>query len=229
MTLVLKSGGKHGATMPHTFTSAADFASYAATHDICLVSKDGLKKKIVRSLADAQLDKTGDFLLITTPFDSLDDDVGNLKRARNNLSSGLEQATTEAILTSPPLIAEFGELRCISGGQGAIFYDHVDKQVLRVGGLVVSSTFVIANEARQTPTLADVSDQTIRKARLELILANLSAYTTQPPDCLDAMAGCTKVVPVISGCYFSPDVEAACKAAGVRCMKTNGADYSSQI
>ena len=80
MTLVLKSGGKHGATMPHTFTSAADFASYAATHDICLVSKDGVRKKGVRSLADAQLDKTGDFLLITTPFDSLDDDVGNLKR-----------------------------------------------------------------------------------------------------------------------------------------------------
>ena len=224
---MLKSGGKRGAIMPYEFSSAADFASYAATHDICLVSKEGTKKKGVRSLADAQSGKAGDYLLLTAPFDSLDEDVSNLKRAGANLSGGLEQATTEAISTSPSLIAEFGRLHSIAGGQGVVFFDHSGKSRLEVDGLVVSSAVVIMNEAKQTPTLMDVGHQLPRKAQLEYILANPSAYTTKPPGCLEAIDGITKVVPVISGYLFRPDVEAACKAAGVRCMKTNGYDYSS--
>ena len=78
VTHKLKSGGKRGSTMPYDFTSAADFASFAATRDICLVSKDGLKKKGVRSLADAQSGDAGDYLLLTAPFDSLEEDVSNL-------------------------------------------------------------------------------------------------------------------------------------------------------
>ena len=123
MTLVLKSGGKHGAKMPHTFTSAAHFASYATTHDIALVSKDGVRKMGVHSLADAQAGIAGDYLLLTAPFDSLEEDVSNLKRARVNLSGGQEQATTKAILTSPSLLAEFGELRSIADGHGVTFFD----------------------------------------------------------------------------------------------------------
>ena len=72
VTLMLKTGGKHGVTIPCTFTSAADFASYAATHDIYIVSKHGVKKRIVLSLADAQLCEAGDYLLLKIPFDSLD-------------------------------------------------------------------------------------------------------------------------------------------------------------
>jgi hypothetical protein len=227
VTLVLKSGGKHGAKMPYTFTSAADFASYATTHDISLVSKDGARKHGVRSLADALAGTAGDYLLLTAPFDSLEEDVSNLKRAGTNMSGGQEQATTKAILTSLSLIAEFGELRPIADGQSVIFLDHSGKPRLEVDGLVVNSTVVIVNEVKQTPTLADVNEQAPRMALLELILANPSAYTTKPPDCLDAMVGITKVIPVISGYNFRPEVEAACKAAGVRCMKTNGSDYSS--
>jgi hypothetical protein len=227
VTLSLKSGGKRGATMPHTFASAADFAFYATTHDICLVSKDGVKKKGVHSLADAQSGEVGDCLLLTAPFDSLDEDVSNLKRAGSNMSGGQEQATTKAILTSPSLISEFGELRSVADGQGIIFFDHSGKPRLEVDGLVVSSAVVLVNEAKHTPTLADVSEQAPRKALLELILSNPSVYSTQPRDCLDAMVGITKVIPVISGYFFQPDVEAACRAAGVRCIKTNGFDYSS--
>ena len=36
------------------------------------------------------------------------------------------------------------------------------------------------------------------------------------------MGSIAKVVPVISDYLFRPDVEAACKAASVRCTKTNG-------
>lgn len=229
VTLTLKSGGKHGSTVPHTFTSAAHFASFAATHDIFLVSKDGAKKKGVHSLADARSGEASDYLLLTAPFDSLEDDVSNLKRAGVNVSCGLERATTKAILTSPSLIAEFGELRSIADGQGVIFFDHSGKPRLEVDGLVVNSAVVIVNEAKQTPTLADVSEQVPRKALLECILANPSEYTTKPPGCLNAMAGIAKVVPVISGYNFRPEVEAACQAAGVRSVKTNGRDYSSAI
>ena len=229
MTLVLKSGGKRGAIMPYEFSSAADFASYAATHDICLVSNIGTKKKGVRSLADAQSGKAGDCLLLMAPFDSLEEDGSNLKRAGANTSGGQEQATTMAILTSPLLIAEFGPLRSIADGQSVAFFDHSGKPRLEVDGLFVNSAVVIVNEAKHTPTLADVSEQVPRKALLELILANPSAYTTKPPDCLDALAGITKVIPVISGFFFRPDVEEACKTAGVRCMKTNGYDCSPAI
>ena len=94
-------------------------------------------------------------------------------------------------------------------------------------GLVVNSAVVIFNEVKQTPTLVDVCMQAPRKTLLEHILSNPSAFTTKPRNCLDAVAGVTKVVPIISGYNFHPDVEAACTAAGVRCVKTNGSDYSS--
>jgi hypothetical protein len=226
VTLMLKSRGKHGATMPYTFSSAAHFASFAATHDIVLVSKDGAKKKGVLSLTDAQSGEASDFLLLTAPFDSIDEDVNNLKRAGGNMSSGLEQATTKAMLTSSLLIAEFGELRPIADGQSVTFYDHEGKARLEVDGLVVNSAVVLVNEAKQTPTLADVSQLAPLRAMLELILSNPLEYTTKPPDCLNSMIGITKVVPVLSGYCFRPEVEAACKAAGVRCIKTNGQDYS---
>ena len=93
-------------------------------------------------------------------------------------------------------------------------------------GRVVNSTVVIRNEAKYIPTLQDISNQAARKALLELILANPSAYTTKSPDCINAMAGITTAVPVVSGFNFRTDVEEACKAAGVRCMVTNCCDYN---
>ena len=144
------------------------------------------------------------------------------------VSSALKQTTTKAILTSPSLIAEFGELRSFADGQGIVFFDDSDKFTLEVDGRVVSADVVILNEARQTPTLADVGMQVYRKALLKIILANSSAYRTKPPVGLEleALGGITEVVPVISGYNFHPEVEAACKAAGVRCVKINGSDYS---
>lgn len=227
VTLSLKSRGKHSTTIPYTFTSASHFESFAATHDICLVSKDGAKKKGVQSLADTQSGVAGDYLLLTAPFELLDEDVSNLKRAGKNMSGGLEQATTKAILTSQSLVTEFGKLRSIADGQGVVFFDHTGKPRLEVDGLFINSSVVIVNEAKQTPTLEDVNEQAPRKALLEVILANPSAYTTMPPGCLDAIGGITEVIPVISGYNFRPEVEAACEAAGVRCVKTNGSDYSS--
>ena len=227
VTLMLKSGGKHGATIPYTFTSAADFASYAATHDICIVSKDGVKKRGVLSLADVQLCEAGDYLLRTAPFDSFEEDVDNLKRAGMKTSGGLEQATTKAILTSASLIAEFGELCSIDYGPRVIFYDHCGRFRFGMGGVVVSSNVLILHEARQTPTLSDVRMQVLNKSLLKSILADPSAYRTSPRGCLEALSGITEIVPVISGYNVRPEVEAACKAAGVRCVKVDGCDYSS--
>ena len=226
VTLKLKSGGKRGSTMPATFSSAADFASFAATRDICLVSKDGLKKKIVRSLSDAQSDVAGDYLLLTAPFDSLEEDVSILKRNGKRMSSGQEQATTLAIVTSPALRAEFGDLCAIADGHGIVFYDHEGNSTMEVDGLVKNSVVVLVNEAKNAPTVADVNEQRPRKALLELILSDPSKYTSSPSGCLEALAGITTVVPVLSGYHFLPEVETACKKAGVRVMKTNGSDYS---
>ena len=132
-------------------------------------------------------------------------------------------------MTSQSLIAEFGELRSIADGRGVDFFDHVSNLEYQVDGLFVSSAVVIVTESSQTPTVADVRRQALCKALLERILANLSKYTTEPPGCLEAMGGITAVAPVISGCNFRPEVESACKAAGVRYVKINCSDYSPAI
>lgn len=99
VTLMIKSGGRRGALVPYTFSSPAKFEAHAATHTIHLVSKDGKKKRGVLSLAYARADAEGDYLLQTAPFDDLDEDVSNLRRHRQNMSSGHEQVTTQAIVT----------------------------------------------------------------------------------------------------------------------------------
>ena len=102
-----------------------------------------------------------------------------------------------------------------------LFFDATGKEVLQADGLVVSSVVVLLNEAKHKPTLADVADQVRRKGQLEGVLANPSAYATAPPHLLDAMAGITTVVPVLSGYNFEAAVESECKAAGVRAFKTS--------
>ena len=79
--------------MPYTFSSPADFADFVKTHDICLVSKDGTKKRSVRTFQKATIDTVGDYLLLMTPFDTIDEKVSNLQAHRKNSSNGQERAT----------------------------------------------------------------------------------------------------------------------------------------
>ena len=184
----------------------------------------------VLSLSDAQSDVAGDYLLLTAPFDSGEEDLSSLKRHGKHVSSGQEQATTLAIVTSPALRAEFGDLRAIAGGQPIDFYDHEGKWTMVVDGLVTNSVVVLMNEAKAAPTLGDVTKQLPRKAILKVVLSHPSEYTTSPPGCLEALAGITTVVPVLSGYHFLPEVETACNKAGVRVMKTtHGSDYSHSV
>ena len=59
--------------MPYTFSSPADFADFVKTHDICLVSKDGTKKRSVRTFQEATIDTVGDYFLLMTPFDTIEE------------------------------------------------------------------------------------------------------------------------------------------------------------
>jgi len=216
-----------------TFESPAEFKAHAATHTLLLVSKDGEKKKLVLSLADALSGVDGDYLLQTAPFDDLDEAVNNLKRHRQNMSSGQERATTLAVAASPTLRAEFGDLRLLADGCPVQFVDtDKGKIVLEADGIAVNSVVVIMNEAKQVPDVADVKRLLRRAAILEDILSDPTLYTTDPPELLSAMEGITQVVPILSGYYFDASVVAACKAAGLRyiChMTTNGADYSAGV
>ena len=225
---MIKCGGRRGDLVPYTFASPAEFESFAATHTIYLVSKDDKKKKLVLSLTDAQSGVEGDYLLQTSPYGDLDEDVGNVERHRPNVSSEQKQATTRAIVSSPVLRAKFGDLRLLADGCPITFVDNSDKRKVAVeaDGIAVNSVVVILNEMRQAPGVADVSRLLGRAAVLERVLRNATLYTTDPPDVLTAMEGITKVVPVLSGYYFDASVVAECEAAGVLYMKTNGADYT---
>lgn len=223
---MLKSRGKYGATVPATFSSPGDFSTFAATHDVYLTSKNGLKKLLVRSLAEAQSGVDGDYLLLTSPFDTLDEKISNLEGHRLNVSSGHEQATTAGVADSKEMNQEFGSLHVLAGGHSVRFLDATGKDVLQADGLIVNTVVVLLNEAKNRPSLADVGDQVGRKATLERILADPSSYTTVPPDVLDAMAGVKRVVPVLSGYFFETIVEDECFKTGVRAFKTNGTEYS---
>ena len=230
VTLMIKCGGRRGDLVSATFASPAEFESFAATHTIYLVSKDDKKKKLVLSLTDAQSGVEGDYLLQTSPYGDLDEDVGNVERHRQNMSSEQKQATTQAIVASPVLRAKFGDLRLLADGCPITFVDNSDEPnvVVEADGIAVNSVVVILNEMRQAPGVADVSRLLGRAAVLERVLRN-ATYTTDPPDVLTAMEGITKVVPVLSGYYFDASVVAECEAAGVLYMKANGADYSAAV
>ena len=55
-------------------------------------------KRGVRSLSDATLLTAGDYLLLTTPFDTIDENVSNIQAHRKSSANGQERATTLAIV-----------------------------------------------------------------------------------------------------------------------------------
>jgi hypothetical protein len=231
-TIMLKCGGnsKRGVFVPFNFTSSEHFAKYASTHDVFVSSKDGKKKGAVMSLSDAQRLSTGDFLMLSTPFDTLDEKIGILDGHVKNTSTGHEHATTQAIVRCEAMRKQFGELHVVNDGYPVVFSnDSNGEKVLEADGLVVNSVVLLLNEVKHTPSLADASLQQTRARTLAAILSNPSAFSSEPADCLSELAckGITDVRPVLSGYNFASSVETACIKEGVWVMKTNGSDYSN--
>lgn len=225
ITLIFKSGrGKKGLSSPFTFSSPADFADFAKLHLVFLVSKDGTRKRGVRTFKEATSDTEGDYLLLTT-FDTLDDKVTNLEAHRKNSSNGQERATTRAIATSEHVRKEFGSLTLVCAGESILFYDTDEKPFLEADGIIANTTSVLLNSLKHSPKLEDVESLVWATKSLERILARPSGFTSDPDGALDAMKGITVVKPFLSGYDFPPNVLEACRIGGVRAMQPNGKDY----
>ena len=232
-TLQLKRGGngKRGVFVPHEFTSREDFAEFASTHDIFVSSKSGANKGAVRTLSHAQNLADGDFLMLSTPFDILEERIGKLDEHVLNSSTGQEHATTEAIVRCAAMREKFGVLRAVNDSYPVVFYAKGGKEVLQADGLVINSVVLLLNDAKHTPSSADASLQQGRARTLEGILSNPSEFRSVPPHILPELerAGVKHVRPVLSGYNFAPHVEKECEKEGVLVMKTNGSDYSNTV
>ena len=195
---------------------------------VFLVSKDGIKKRAVRTVQDATLDTGGDYLLLRIPFDNLEDNVNNLLAHRKNSASGQEMATTLAIASCDELSTEFGSLMLVGDGGSIIFSDHNGAR-LEVDGLIVNTSVVLLNSVKHSPKVEDVESLLTDKTLLEYIIAHPSGFTTIPEGVLKAMEGITQVVPILSGYDFKPAVLDACQARDVRSIRPNGTDYSFRV
>jgi len=234
VTLTLKCvSGKRSVFVPHNFTSSEHFAQFASTNRVYVASNDGRKKAAVLSLSDAQNLADGEFLMLLTPFEVMDERISNLEGNVKNTSTGHEHATTQAIAHCEKMRQQFGELHVVNDGYPVVFYDNNSGlAVLEADGLVVNSVVLLLNEVKNTPKVSDVLTQQSRARTLEGILAayrvDPSAFSSEPANCLPELAGkgITDVRPVLSGYNFAPSVEAVCVKEEVLVMKTNGSDYS---
>ena len=216
--------------MPYTFSSPADFADFVKTHDICLVSKDGTKKRSVRTFQEATIDMVGDYFLLMTPFDTIEEKVTNLQAHRKNASNGQERATTLAIASCEQVRKEFGPLTLVGEGESITFSDKNDENpnpVLEADGIIANTNSVLLNSVKHSPKVEDVDSLLWAKVVLEGILARPSSYTSSPTGALEAMKGITTVKPFLSGYDFSPEVLEECRLKDVRPVKPNGKDYST--
>ena len=226
----MKSGvNKRAVLMEYNFVSSEDFANFASTHDMFVSNKAGAKKGAVRSLADAQRVADGDFIVVSTPLEVLEQRVGKLDSHVKNSSDGQEYTTTRAIASCPAMRKEFGELRVINNGYPVLFYNDNGDEVLQADGLVMNSVVLLLNEVKHKPTSADACLQQGRARTLEGILSNASAFRSEPAHILPELerAGIKTVQPVLSGYNFASSVEEDCAKADVLVMKTNGSDYSN--
>ena len=241
VTLMLRSGrGARATAVPHTFSSASDFAEFAKTGNVHRVSKNGLPLSAVRTLAEALSGAAGDTLRLTTPFDALEEEVGNLKGYRKNASGGHERATTLAMVDSEALQREFGELRAVARGESVVIQQGKES-VAEFDGLARNTDRILLCSAKHAPTENDVNAVVASAVRLERILKKPAGYKAStfegmknaagsyelaPCEALEEMAGITQVTPILAGYDVKPPVLRACASLGLRVFAPNGTDYS---
>jgi hypothetical protein len=183
VTLVFRGKVAHRG-LPRTFANPDEFVSFALSHDVYRVNKDGVRLGYVSSLDEARAVVAPDFLQVQ----GLSDAVANLELYKENAAHGLEQQTTRAIAINPTFLEEFGSaLRLVAGGEPVVFRAlGSPTPLLEVDGLVAAGTAdVFMNECKSTPGRNHIASIcTNLKGTLERVLANTKAYVAAPP-CLD--------------------------------------------
>jgi len=149
----------------------------------------------------------------------------DVEGAVRNLAAGHERASTAALAADARLRAAFGALRPFNGGEPYSFRG-AEAAVLQADGLVLPEPprrAVLLNEAKLTPTAADVDDVVSRALMLQLILRGTRRVTNFPPELLAYRAAA--VLPCLSGANFEPRVVALAVAQGVVPVVCSGARF----
>lgn len=188
------------------------------------MTKDGSRKREIRTLDEARSVDPPDYLLLATPFDT----VADLEGFSRNQASGLEQQTTRSIAYSPVFLHDYGPLTALAGGESIIFYGPNNSKVLEVDGIVKNLlSCLIHNEAKQTPNEEDVEELLDRTQTLQDIIdGRKNVHRTSPPNVMEQLGGIKKIVPVLSGYLFKPEIAALCRDRKVTMFTTNGEGFS---
>jgi hypothetical protein len=209
-----------------TFT-ASEFKEFAMAmgRAVFHMTKDGSRKRGIKTLEEATSVAPPDFLLLATPFDT----VADLEGFTRNHASGLEQQTMRSIANNPAFIDKYGALTALADGEPITFYAADNKPLLEADGLVKNSVCLLFNEAKHAPSPADVEALEARADVLRSVLAHPgNVKRTHPPGMMEQLAGITEVVPVLSGFHFKPTLMELCRQRGVIPVTTDGDGFSSK-
>ena len=221
VTLTFKSKG--GNPFPMTFTPKRFEAFVSKGRTVMQMTKDGSRKRGIVTLEEAKSVAPPDYLLLSTPFDT----VADLESFTRNHGSGLEQQTNRSIANNPALCDTYGALTALADGEPITFYAADNKPLLEADGLVKNSVCLLFNEAKHSPSPDDVKALEARAEFMRTLLANPgNVMRTYPPGMMEQLVGVKEVVPVLSGFRFAPKLMELCRQRGIVPMTTDGNGFS---
>ena len=189
-------------------------------------------KRLVSSAATLQAAQeaktTGTYLWLEQPDSTRLKDIRNLKRARNNVATGLEVQTTRTLASDRNAAKAFGPLAALNDAHSVTFLDKDGIDLLEVDGICVSSQLVVMNEVKATPSLYDVEELIKRGRLLSLLLASPDDYVTKPAEVKEKLEKCRDVRLALSGYNFQEQVQAQAWKKQMWVIRTNGEAFEAR-
>jgi hypothetical protein len=215
------------ATVTQKFRSKEALAKFLEAKELCfVVSADPKKFERIGTVEEA-LDKIKAEVPLIVHV-STKDDVSNLKRYVKNTATSLEVTTNLAIVGNETLLAEFGELKLINGGQGVLVENKETGREFDIDGLVKNSIVILLNETKSRLHPDDVGTILDRKKSLETAIMDPDAYTTIPDGVLYELAG-LRVVAIASTNGCAKNAKEVCAAEGIHVVEPDGSGYKVTI
>ena len=213
------------------FTVRATPSSFLDVYDprsapLRITNASGSVLSIAWTLAEAvEAGRKGLLLVASRRYD---EDLAALNGFQANCATAFEVKSTRALAADGNLLAMCEPLELVNSGEevelrlsrrGAV------QLVVKLDGLVVSSTTVLVNSAKLTPSLAHVDELLGDVETLQLLFGDWVNVTTIPPSAKARLRWDLRVVPFLSGDNFSAAVEAKCAEKGVGIVRPNGEGF----
>lgn len=158
------------------------------------------------------------------------DDLSELRGFVANAAYALERATTRALALDASLAAELGQLTMVNNGESFSVSLRSGGKLLRqmeIDGLLAGARGAVLNSAKSTPTADHAIDVVADARKLQGMLESAEgAVTTNPAGVKEQLVSVSRIVPVLSGNYFTSAVEDACVKNGVSFVRPSGEGYA---